>query len=233
MGIGINTPLAGSIRAYAGAITDTGAAVEVPSAGSGWLMCNGAAVSRTTYDDLFALVTTTYGVGDGSTTFNLPDMRGYFPVGLNLATVGNVNSGVKGGEVNHTLTTAEIPSHSHGITLGVGGAHTHTGSTGGTNYSTADDGAHAYKLGNSFPRRDGAGGSKSVGVDTGAGTAAGSFPVHPTAGAGYSVGHTHNVSLAADFIHGAAHTLTLPAEGSGVAHSNMPPYMALIFVIKI
>jgi len=48
---------------------------------SGWLLCNGAAVSRTTYADLFAAVGTTYGVGDGSTTFNLPDLRGRMVLG--------------------------------------------------------------------------------------------------------------------------------------------------------
>lgn len=48
---------------------------------TGWLYCNGQAVSRTTYARLFALIATTYGVGDGTTTFNLPDLRGYFPRG--------------------------------------------------------------------------------------------------------------------------------------------------------
>lgn len=51
------------------------------SAPGGWLLCDGSAVSRTTYADLFAVVSTTYGVGDGSTTFNLPDLRGRVAVG--------------------------------------------------------------------------------------------------------------------------------------------------------
>jgi len=49
---------------------------------AGWLYCDGDAVSRTTYADLFAAIGTTYGVGDGSTTFNLPDLRGVFLRGL-------------------------------------------------------------------------------------------------------------------------------------------------------
>lgn len=53
-----------------------------PSAPTGWLKCNGAAISRTTYNKLFAAIGTAFGVGDGSTTFNLPDMRGEFPRGL-------------------------------------------------------------------------------------------------------------------------------------------------------
>jgi|APGre2960657404_1045060.scaffolds.fasta_scaffold24594_3 microcystin-dependent protein len=48
------------------------------TAPTGWLKCNGAAISRTTYAKLFAVIGTTYGVGDGSTTFNLPDLRGEF-----------------------------------------------------------------------------------------------------------------------------------------------------------
>ena len=49
-----------------------------PTAPTGWLECDGSAVSRTTYADLFAIIGTTFGVGDGSTTFNLPDLRGEF-----------------------------------------------------------------------------------------------------------------------------------------------------------
>ena len=60
------------------------------SAPSGWLLCNGSAVSRTTYSDLFAIISTSYGVGDGATTFNLPDMRGRVGVGLDT---GDVNLG--------------------------------------------------------------------------------------------------------------------------------------------
>ena len=52
------------------------------TAPTGWLKANGAAISRTTYADLFAALGTTYGIGDGSTTFNLPDLRGEFPRGL-------------------------------------------------------------------------------------------------------------------------------------------------------
>jgi microcystin-dependent protein len=53
-------------------------AFAMNSAPAGWLACNGAAVSRSTYSALFSAVSTTYGTGDGSTTFNLPDLRGYF-----------------------------------------------------------------------------------------------------------------------------------------------------------
>ena len=88
---------------------------------SGWLACNGSAVSRTTYSDLYALIDTTYGAGDGSTTFNVPDLRGRTLIGTNGLAAGSFtanlgtldNIGGIGGAQNHTLTTAELPSHTH------------------------------------------------------------------------------------------------------------------------
>ena len=65
------------------------------SAPSGYLLCNGSAVSRTTYADLFTVIGTTFGVGDGSTTFNLPDFRGIFPRGAGTnGTLGSVGGSV-------------------------------------------------------------------------------------------------------------------------------------------
>ncbi len=83
------------------------------TAPSGWLICDGSAVSRTTYSGLFAAIGTTYGVGNGSTTFNLPDLRGRFALGVSsghaLAT--------KGGAETVTLTVDQIPSHSHTVSI--------------------------------------------------------------------------------------------------------------------
>lgn len=84
------------------------------SAPSGWLLCDGIAVSRTTYADLFALLDATFGPGDGSTTFNLPDLRGRVPVGVGQQSGGtNFTLALTGGEEQHTLVTAETPSHTH------------------------------------------------------------------------------------------------------------------------
>lgn len=84
----------------------------VPYAGAaapdGWLLCQGQAVSRTTYAQLFSVIGTTYGSGDGSTTFNLPDMRGRVAVGSDANSIGTLR-----GETAHKLTLSEIPSHSH------------------------------------------------------------------------------------------------------------------------
>jgi len=77
-----------------------------------WLICNGAAISRTTYSALFNLIGTTYGAGDGSTTFNIPDLRGNVPVGKSTDTEFDT-LGKKGGEKTHKLTVAELAAHSH------------------------------------------------------------------------------------------------------------------------
>lgn len=98
------TPI-GKIVMYAGS-----------SAPRGWLLCQGQAVSRTTYAKLFSVIGTTYGSGDGSTTFNVPDMRGRSPLGVgNGDATGHTNHtlGQKGGEETHKLTVNEMPSHYH------------------------------------------------------------------------------------------------------------------------
>lgn len=115
-----------------GAFLPTGLIVPFgsTSAPTGWLVCDGSAVSRTTYATLYALVGTAFGSGDGSTTFNLPDMRGKVPVGKSSDTEF-LSIGKTGGAKTHTLTTSEMPSHNH-----TQSSHTHTftapaGSPGG------------------------------------------------------------------------------------------------------
>jgi microcystin-dependent protein len=80
---------------------------------AGWLICNGAAVSRATYAALFAVTGTAYGSGDGSTTFNLPDLRGRMAAGLKGADAEFDTLGETGGEKTHMLTTVEMPAHQH------------------------------------------------------------------------------------------------------------------------
>jgi microcystin-dependent protein len=89
---------------------------------SGFLECNGAAVSRTTYSALFAIVGTTYGAGDGSSTFNVPDISDKTAIGKSgtkaLASTGGAENVASTGNIAgstgaHALTTPEMASHSH------------------------------------------------------------------------------------------------------------------------
>jgi len=109
-----NAVPAGTIMPYAGS-----------SAPTGWALCDGSAISRTTYSTLFAIVSTTYGSGDGSTTFALPDLRGRTVFGKDnmggttasrLTSSGGITGttlGATGGAQTKSLSTGEMPSHSH------------------------------------------------------------------------------------------------------------------------
>lgn len=79
----------------------------------GWLRCDGSAVSRTTYSQLFSVIGTSYGVGDGSTTFNLPNKKGKVSVGYDSAQTEFNAVGKTGGAKTHTLTVEQMPSHNH------------------------------------------------------------------------------------------------------------------------
>lgn len=98
-----SSKIVGEIKPFAGSTAPTGT-----------LLCDGSAVSRTTYASLFTAIGTTYGVGDGSTTFNIPNLKGRNLIGAGLATSGTTYTlGATGGAETHTLTVDEMPSHNH------------------------------------------------------------------------------------------------------------------------
>lgn len=129
------------------------------SAPTGFLICNGAAVSRTTYSALFLVIGTNFGAGDSSTTFNIPSMNGRTPIGAGTYTdpvLGDITRtlGTFAGAASTVLTEANLASHQHGL-----GGHVHTtlgnanasGSTppNGTNYiakARSDGDAQDYLL---------------------------------------------------------------------------------------
>jgi microcystin-dependent protein len=106
---------AGSILAFGGTVAPTG-----------YLLCDGSAVSRTTYADLFAVIGTAFGSGNGSTTFNLPDFRGRFLRGVDggagrdpdRATRTAMNSGGNTADNVGSIQSQQYPSHAHTFTIG-------------------------------------------------------------------------------------------------------------------
>ena len=120
---------------------------------SGFLECDGSAVSRSTYSALFAIISTTYGAGDGASTFNLPNLADNVAVGKSnnkaLASTGGANTGASTGTIaNATLSTAQLASHSHPTTASNSGRLTQSqgGSTSvnfspGSNTGTAGSGS--------------------------------------------------------------------------------------------
>ncbi len=153
------------------------------TAPNGWLLCDGTGVSRTTYADLFAIISTVYGSSDGA-SFKVPDLRGKAGVGMDTGgtgPLGTVTVGTTTGAATHAITAAEVPAHTHPIT---DPQHTHNvngvsnngaqvqfsanaflGTNGATIYST-----NASNATNAIMNASAATGI-TVGASTGAGTA--------------------------------------------------------------
>jgi microcystin-dependent protein len=151
LGTGVQTALSAPIDTVGGLVSYPGGApagavmfFAMPTAPTGWLFCNGAAVSRTTYATLFAAIGTVFGIGDGSTTFNLPNLNGQFIRGWDSS--GAVDPGRTFG----SNQTASFASHTHTANLtDPGHAHTIQNFGGGG----AAPGAHvaAYTGGTAYP----------------------------------------------------------------------------------
>ncbi|MBS1970413.1 MAG: tail fiber protein [Bdellovibrionales bacterium] len=133
----------------------------VPFAGStaptGFLLADGSAVSRTTYSALFAIIGTTYGAGDGSTTFNLPDLRGIFVRGAGTQTVGSISyTGTLASKQND-----QLQGHTHGY-----GSNTNTGSGPYLNFGTNASSDTTMRSNTLGLNSDGSNGTPRAGAET-------------------------------------------------------------------
>lgn len=150
------------------------------SAPTDWLLCDGTAVSRTTYAALYAVLGDAFGSGDGSTTFNLPDLRSRSPMGagmgsgLSSRTIGNSL-----GEENHVLVTGEMPSHNHGVN-DPGHAHNAVRFSSGTFTTSMFANAAIVTNGNFWTNVSGPVASNTTGITTqNEGSGSGHNTVHP------------------------------------------------------
>jgi microcystin-dependent protein len=174
------------------------------TAPAGYLLCDGTAVSRTTYAGLFTAISTTYGSGDGSSTFNLPDLRGRVPVGKNGGTFGTI--GATGGAETHTLTEAQMPSHTH-----VQNSHNHTQNS---HNHTQNPHTHSVTWLNNINVANFTGAFGSIGSNA-------SGNVNSTTATNNATTATNNAT-----------TATNQNTGGGEAHNNLQPYQVVNYIIK-
>ncbi len=185
------------------------------SAPTGWLLCYGQAVSRTTYAALFAVISTNYGSGDGSTTFNVPDLRGRALIGLdNLG--GSAASRVAAATSLGQIGGAETMNLSHSHT---GPSHTHT--TGDVTLTAAQSGLPSHN--HSFSATDNGGAPKNMAL---AGTSNNNVTLYVSTEGGSAASQAHNHGST-----GAGGTGTTSAAGSST-QASMNPYIAASWIIK-
>lgn len=231
-GTGTNTP-SGMIQPFAGSV--------IPS---GFLLCDGSAVSRTTYDTLFSTIGTTWGIGNGSSTFNLPDLRDAVLIGTSPGTLDANRPSVRtlgqsGGAETTTLITSQIPAHLHAVT---DPGHTHT-TSGLTHSHGVSDPTHSHGYfdpGHQHPLWD-------IGATSIAGV---SGIVHYNTDQNQGLAYTQaagiNISIAASGTGisiqnalGGTYTsssnttgVTTTNTGGGGSHTNVQPYAVIQYVIK-
>jgi len=188
----------------------------------GWLLCDGSAVSRTTYSDLFAVIGTSYGIGDNSTTFNLPNLKGRTIVALDSSQTEFDTLGETGGVKSTTLAEANIPQHAHSIN------HNHGA------FDTASGGAHKHWI--SAAARDDANfstmGSSNT-QDYGLAADAGSWSIDDTnkdfGRYSSTTGSSHTHSIDVPNFEGTSGNY---GTASPTPVSALQPYIILNYIIK-
>lgn len=190
------------------------------SAPDDFLLCQGQAVSRSTYSALFAIISTTYGTGDGSTTFNLPNLQGKVPVGRNSSDTDFDTLGETGGAKTHTLTEAQMPVHTHGVN---DGGHNHSLNNPSHSHSVSDPGhRHTIAFAVNNNKNYSGTGRNPIEAD------------NPTNNNTSTVTTGISVAAATTSVsaNAAATGITIQNAGAGSAHNNVQPYIVLNYMIR-
>ena len=200
---------------------------------SGYLNCDGTAVSRSTYSALFAIISTDYGAGDGSSTFNLPDLRDKVPVGVSSSKAVASTGGAETVSASGSITIGAITPAGNLSMGSITPSGNVGGSTGNTTISTSTMPSHSHRTNMGNPNDYSATEARDFGANTVYQRKA--FSTTNTGGGG---AHSHNMS--ANFS-GTAVTPTGNFSGSAVtptgnfsgsATSVIQPYVAVKFMIK-
>jgi microcystin-dependent protein len=177
-----------------------------PTPPTGWLLCNGAAVSRTTYAALWVAIGGYYGSGDGSTTFNLPDTRGRTSIGAGQGT----------GLTNRPLAQQISNEEVHALAVGELAVHNHSVATGQFNHSHGtNETGHAHRISGS-----------AIAPGGGAGNVLSSYNV--TTAVVYTETLTTNLSIVANTLPAGS----TDNNGSSTAHNNMQPSIVFNKIIR-
>ena len=182
---------------------------------AGFLICDGSSISRSIYSDLFDVIGVSYGHGDGSTTFNIPELQGRVIVGASI----NHALAETGGEEFHTLTLSEIPAHSHDIPSH-GHSSTIKATTPALNHSITQP-TFTYMAPGTTDNRTSSGKSGFNGTTSTNATRSANLAISNHTAAACT--KTGGVSNCASF--------DSSSTGSGNGHNNMQPYTALNYII--
>lgn len=209
------------------------------TAPTGWLLCDGSEILRTTYAALDSAISTTYGAytngsgAAGTTHLRLPDLRGRIPVGQSAGSgnrtdtngplVGTgqitggsaISAGILGassGAETITLTAAQsaVPAHNHTVTVGT---HTH---------SVSDNGGHRHNWGYNFTSVRGGSAVAGASADATANPATGNITTYSASTGGSLTGNTSGVTVN-----------DKTGESATNAHNNMQPFLVVTYIIKI
>lgn len=195
----------GVMQMFGGSITQSvSSGTLTTTAPSGWALCDGSAISRTTYSALFTAIGTTYGAGNGSTTFNIPDLRGRSPIGSGTGSgLTNRVLGTQYGAETVTLDSTSLPIHSHANTV-----------SGGNTGNMSANSTHAHQL--QYNAGSGAGGNYGY-LDR--------FGNQPT--------NIFTNSSSTEHQHAFTPSISNANAGSGGSHANIQPVLAINYIIKI